>query len=115
MVLLEVAAEHFEGVLGGPEADAFAVSGELELLDLRVFSVGKADVDEADGLAGVGAGGGSGRAGEARDAYADGAVGGEADAVGEGAGDFGADGSVLLEEGFGDGGERCFQGVGVDD
>jgi hypothetical protein len=37
--LLEVAAEHFEGVLGCPEADAVAVSGELELFDLGVFAV----------------------------------------------------------------------------
>ena len=62
--------EHFERMLGGPEADAFAVAGELELLDLGVFAVGEADVDEADGLVRVGAGGGGG-AGEAGDGDAE--------------------------------------------
>ena len=112
---LKVAAEHFEGVLRGPEADALAVSGELELLDLGVFAIGEADVDEAYGLAFVGAGGWCGWAGEAGDADADGAASGCADALGERAGDFVADGSVL-SEGFGrDVGESGLERVGVDD
>jgi hypothetical protein len=64
---LEVVTEYFQGVLGGPEADPVSVAGDTELLDLRVFTVGEGDVDEADGLGGVGAGG-DGRAGDAGDA-----------------------------------------------
>ena len=91
-----MAADEFEGVLGGPEADAFAVAGEVELFDLGVLAVGEGDVDEADGLAGVGAGApGPGPAMPVmRDA--EGCAGAGADAFGEGAGDFGADGAVLL-------------------
>ena len=66
-VLLEAVAEEFQGVLGGPEADAFAVAGDLELFDLGVFAVGEADVDEAYGFAGVCAAGKAG-AGDACDA-----------------------------------------------
>ena len=50
-----MAADDFEGVLAGPEADAFAVSRKLKLFDLGAVSVGKSDIDETDGFVGVGA------------------------------------------------------------
>jgi len=67
---LKAVAEHFQRVLGGPEADAIAVAGNHEALDLRVFFVGEADVDKADGFAFVGAVE-CGRAGDAGDAEAE--------------------------------------------
>ena len=63
--------EHFERVLGGPQAHAVAVARKLKLFDLGVFGVGEADVHQADGLAGVGAVR-RGRAGDAGDAQAEG-------------------------------------------
>lgn len=38
--LEEVAADEFEGMLAGPEADALAVTGEIEFFDLGVATVG---------------------------------------------------------------------------
>ncbi len=80
-----MAADEFEGVLAGPQADAFAVAGEVELFDLRLMSVGETDVDEADGLFGVGAGSAGAGAGDAGDGDAERGSGAGADAFGEGA------------------------------
>ena len=93
--------KHFEGVLRGPEADAIAVAGNHEAFDLRVFLVGEADVDEADGLAGVRAVG-DGRAGDAGDAETERSFRTLADAFSKGARNFGADRAFLLDELGGD-------------
>jgi hypothetical protein len=111
---LEVVAEEFEGVLGGPESDAVAVAGECELLDLGVFTVGEGDVDEADGFLGVDTGGGCG-AGDAGNAEGEGTAGAAADAFGEGAGYGVGDCAVLVEEEGGDVGEGGLAAVGVGD
>ena len=110
----QVAAEHFEGVLGGPEADAFAVSGDVELFDLGIFAVGEGDVDEADGLVGVEAAGSCG-AGDAGDAEGEGAAGAAADAFGERACDCVRDGAVFVDEVGGNVGEGGLAAVGVSD
>ncbi len=72
--LLQAEADHLQRVLRGPQADAVAVAGDVQLADLGVFAVGETDIDEADGLVCVGAGG-CGRAGDAGDADAEGRAG----------------------------------------
>ena len=52
--LLQAEADHLQRVLGGPQADALAVAGDLELAHLGVMAVRQANIDQADGLAGVG-------------------------------------------------------------
>ena len=75
------------------------------------LGVGEGDVDQADGLV-FGAAGGAGDAG---DAQAEGCAGAQADAVGEGFGDFGGDGAVLRRSARRDAGEGGLECVGVDD
>lgn len=51
--LEQVAAEEFERLLAGPEADSVAIAREAELFDLRLLAVADANVDKADGLISV--------------------------------------------------------------
>ena len=101
-------------MLGGPPADALAVTGEVEFFDLGAFGVGDADVDEAEGFAFVGTGAAAGTR-YASDADADRGSGAGADALGEGAGDGFRDGTFGADEVLRDIGEGGFQGVRVDD
>lgn len=77
--------DEFEGVLAGPPADAFTVAREVEFFDLGFRGVGESDVDETDGLVGVGSGCSGAWARDAGDGDAERCVGAGADAFGEGA------------------------------
>src|ERR1700678_2308217 len=87
--LKEVVADEFECVLTSPPANALAVAEEMELFDVSCVGVGERDVDEADGLVGVGARSAGTRAGDAGDRDAERCSGAGADAFGEGACYFG--------------------------
>ena len=108
---MEGGEEVAEGGLGGGGADVGAGAGKAVFVDGGAGGGGDGDVDEADGLGG-GAAAGAGDAGEG-----DGVVGagGDADAVGHGAGGFGADGAAGGEKLGGDAEEADFEGVGVGD
>lgn len=69
--LHEAPAEHVEGLLGGPLADAVAVAGEgaFEVVDL--VDVGEGEVDEADGFVLGGSGGAPRRLGMAYISHVD--------------------------------------------
>src|SRR6266851_4871126 len=112
--LEEMAADQLESVLAGPVADAITVAREVELFYLGVVAVGQSDVDEADGLVGVGAGLSGTGTGDARDGNAKGGSGAGANAFGEGAGYLGRDGAFGSDEIRGDTGEGGFESVAVD-
>src|ERR1700759_2373855 len=101
-------------MLRGPEANAVAVAEEVELFYLRVFAVGEADVDEADGLACVRSFT-SAWAGEASDAETERAMSDLAYAFGEGACNLDADGAIFFDEFEGNVGEIGLLFAGVDD
>ena len=49
-------ADEFQGMLAGPEANTLSITGNVELFDRSLSSIGDTDVDAADGLGLVRAG-----------------------------------------------------------
>ena len=58
--------DKFEGVHTGPPADTIAVSGQVELFDTCLLTIGQGDINKSDWLFGIGTGsrGGSRDAGD---------------------------------------------------
>lgn len=92
--LHQPSANEVEGLLGGEFADSLTVAAEGALGDFVLRGVGDGDVDQADRLL-LGGAGGAGDAGYAQSQSSSGA---QADAVGEGFGDFGGDSAVLGDQ-----------------
>ena len=97
--------------MGGPLANPVAVAAESAFQRFRFGAIADGDIDEADGLI-LRAPVGSGDAGDT-DAHASPCT--LSDAAGEGLGNLGADGTMLLNQLWWDPGEVGLQFIGIND